>query len=180
MSGVREPVNQYHTVNFPVYLSHCEVNYQRLLSLLQNVQSLPAGKVRHYIVGDYPDRESDVYLTVVEQTRYTTVVQLVQHARLHASAVCVKSHPSLVAAPAHGSSPSLRYESHVRLYHDANVAEIVKCQHYRQFSPRYTYPNVNMHQANEKMLLNSFLGELLTHCLSSGRVSEPIFKQRCR
>lgn len=66
------------------------------------------------------------------------------------------------------------YRGDVRLYHDASVAEVVKCQRYQSFSPRYEYPNVDMHQIDEKVQMNRFLGELLSHCLSHGRMAENV------
>ena len=55
----------------------------------------------------------------------------------------------------------------VRCYHDARVAEVVKFQHHKHFDSRYSYPNPNMHQKNEKQQINRFLGEWLNYCLQT-------------
>lgn len=58
----------------------------------------------------------------------------------------------------------------VRCYHDLRVAEVANFQHHKQFRSRYSYPNPNMYQRNEKQQINRFLGEWLDFCL----------KTRCR
>ena len=56
----------------------------------------------------------------------------------------------------------------VRCYHDAGVAEVVKFQKHKHFNARYSYPNPQMHQRNEKQQINRFLGEWMTYCLKNG------------
>ena len=56
----------------------------------------------------------------------------------------------------------------VRCYHDARVAEVVNFQHHKHFHSRYSYPNPNMYQRNEKQQINRFLGEWLNFCLQNG------------
>lgn len=66
----------------------------------------------------------------------------------------------------------------VRVYHDANTAEVVSYQGHRNFKPRYSQPNSNMYHPDEKMQVNVFLGEWLTHCLKVGissKAPESIF-----
>jgi hypothetical protein len=58
----------------------------------------------------------------------------------------------------------------VRCYHDLRVAEVANFQHHKHFHSRYSYPNPNMYQRNEKQQINRFLGEWLDFCL----------KTRCR
>ena len=55
----------------------------------------------------------------------------------------------------------------VRCYHDARVAEVVNFQHHKHFHSRYSYPNPNMYQKNEKQQINRFLGEWLDYCLKT-------------
>ncbi len=55
------------------------------------------------------------------------------------------------------SDPQIR----VRLYHDAQVAEVVGYQNHHRFAARYDYPNRFMFQRNEKMQLNVFLSEFI-------------------
>lgn len=60
----------------------------------------------------------------------------------------------------------------IRLYHDAKVAEVLQTQNTGSLQPVYEYPNLNMHQRNEKFLVNVFLAEWLHFCLSQSVASE--------
>ena len=53
----------------------------------------------------------------------------------------------------------------VRCYHDASVAEVISFQRHKHFHSRYSYPNPNMYQKNEKQQINRFLSEWLNYCL---------------
>ena len=57
----------------------------------------------------------------------------------------------------------------VSVYHDASTAEVVSYQGHRNLKPRYSTPNPDMYHSDEKMQVNSFLGDWLTHCLKVGR-----------
>ncbi|MFT6269588.1 MAG: hypothetical protein ACJAVV_002415 [Alphaproteobacteria bacterium] len=54
----------------------------------------------------------------------------------------------------------------IRLYHDAKVAEVLEAQRTSRLKAVYEYPNLNMHQRNEKYMVNVFLAEWLHFCLS--------------
>jgi uncharacterized protein YqiB (DUF1249 family) len=58
---------------------------------------------------------------------------------------------------------------HVRIYHDANLAEVMGASGLRPPRPRYSYPNAGMYQRDEKAQQNRYLGEWLSLCLSLGR-----------
>jgi len=58
----------------------------------------------------------------------------------------------------------------IRLYHDAQMAEVISSQNIRQVKPRYDYPNKDMHQQDEKQQINQFLNEWLHVCLELGQV----------
>ncbi|MFC4700481.1 DUF1249 domain-containing protein [Glaciecola siphonariae] len=85
-------------------------------------------------------------ITILDSTRYTST--------LNVSQIDVTTpkflRPSMV----------------VRLYHDAKVAEVLESQRTSQLKPVYEYPNLNMHQRNEKFMVNVFLAEWLHFCLS--------------
>ncbi|MBM7070685.1 DUF1249 domain-containing protein [Shewanella sp. 202IG2-18] len=49
----------------------------------------------------------------------------------------------------------------VRVYHDAQLAEVLSSQQIYQLYPVYDYPNPQMYQRNEKYQINAFLEELL-------------------
>jgi hypothetical protein len=55
----------------------------------------------------------------------------------------------------------------VRCYHDARVAEVINFQHHKHFNARYSYPNPQMYQRNEKQQINAFLGEWMNYCLQT-------------
>jgi uncharacterized protein YqiB (DUF1249 family) len=61
----------------------------------------------------------------------------------------------------------------IRLYHDAKVAEVLEAQRTSRLKPVYEYPNLNMHQRNEKHMVNVFLAEWLHFCLSQRLASAP-------
>lgn len=181
-----------YKVDLPAQLVECEMNYHRLLRLFHGLKEAAVGNRRHYIVGDHLLSESHFRITLLEQTKYTTVVHIAQLFSLQNTKSSIKNNPSenkerlAAIAPAkvrtentekrvgQEHNGSTVYQGDVRLYHDANVAEVVKCQRYQSFSPRYEYPNVDMHQIDEKAQMNRFLGELLTHCLSHGRVVDKL------
>ena len=198
-----------YKVDLPAQLIECEMNYHRLLRLLNNVKELAVGNIQHYIVGDHTVAESNFRVTVLEQTKYTTVVHIAQLFTLQNTSSLTKNdnmpigsslneglpvdgglidrclsesdlanarqintvEPVVKGSAKQGLAVSTVYQGDVRLYHDANVAEVVKCQRYQAFAPRYEYPNVDMHQIDEKVQMNRFLGALLNHCLSHGRVA---------
>jgi ADP-ribose pyrophosphatase len=62
----------------------------------------------------------------------------------------------------------------VQVYHDARMAEVISAEHARRFRSIYPYPNVFMHQPDEKAQLNVFLGEWLSHCLALGHEFEAV------
>ncbi|KJF87818.1 dehydrogenase [Photobacterium phosphoreum] len=119
-----------------------ETNYAKLLPLLP--RSDDVGDVQVYLVCN------DTYqLKIIESTRYTTVVTL-----------GLVDNESVVDYLA----PLLT----VRLYHDAKVAEVCAVQQISRLKPIYDYPNLRMHQKNEKHQVNLFLGDWLKHCLRHG------------
>lgn len=139
---------------YRIDLSHlqaiCEANYLRLLRLM------PAMAVQDElrIVVDADDGQHQMLvMRVLERCRYTTTLQ-VRHERRHEW-----------LAP-----PSME----IRLYHDANMAEVVAAYNRRRFRGVYPYPNEQMLQPDEKYQLNSFLGEWLGYCQQYGQSAQPI------
>ncbi len=137
-------------VDFAAHMAECEANYFRISKLMPDLA------VRdHRIFGvRMPDGSSArVDIRVIERCRYTTTVSVVQEGLLD----WVKAH-----------------EMTVRIYHDAEVTEVIACQKGRHFKARYEYPNKKMYHEDEKIQLNRFLGEWLTNCLSAGHSLEEI------
>ena len=119
-----------------------EDNFQRLMLLLPEL----SGEEKHY----KPVEQLDgLHVDVLERHKYTTVIKLAQRLPLSFLSVAM---PSMV----------------VRVYHDAEVAEVLSYQRQYRFKPKYEYPNPEMCQIREKQRVNEFLGEWLDHCLSAG------------
>ncbi|MCD9464457.1 DUF1249 family protein [Photobacterium phosphoreum] len=135
-------MNKRYTVDLTSLMRLYETNYAKLLPLLP--RSDDVGDVQVYLVCN------DTYqLKIIESTRYTTVVTL-----------GLVDNESVVDYLA----PLLT----VRLYHDAKVAEVCAVQQISRLKPIYDYPNLRMHQKNEKHQVNLFLGDWLKHCLRHG------------
>ena len=62
----------------------------------------------------------------------------------------------------------------VRLYHDAQVAEVCASQQISRFKASYDYPNKKLHQRDEKHQINQFLADWLRYCLAHGAVAVPV------
>jgi len=115
-------------------------NYERLMILLPALQHVS-------LEGKLEFTGCDGFcFELLETTRYTCVVRLTADWSLCSS---------LVPAP----------EVTVRLYHDAEVAEVLAYQKHSRFDVEYDYPNPNMFNKREKRRLNEFLQEWLSACL---------------
>ena len=133
-------------VNYPVEnsLSLYERNFNKLVELLPDV-SCRSGSFTLGVAG-----QASIYIQVLEQNPYTTTITVCQGLR--------------------DASPwisDLRMK--VRIYHDAQVAEVLACQGIHSFQPFYPYPNPKMLQPCEKRRVNQFLGEWLSYCSVLGR-----------
>jgi uncharacterized protein YqiB (DUF1249 family) len=64
----------------------------------------------------------------------------------------------------------------IRVYHDAQMAEVIKNKNIAYIKASYDYPNQKMHQKDEKTQNNLFLNDWLKFCLEHGMmVPEDIF-----
>lgn len=126
----------------------CEANYLRFLRLLPTMDE-------HndwcFAVELPSDELSEVVISVVERSRYTTTISLTQGTHVGEWV----------------PEPTIT----VRLYHDARMAEVLSYQKNQRIHQSYEYPNAKMYHRNEKAQLNSFLGEWLDSCLKSGCAS---------
>ncbi|WP_340678464.1 DUF1249 domain-containing protein [Paraglaciecola sp.] len=117
----------------------CELNYARLLSLLPDCDT-------HSLEYQFQVNQTLKYqMKILESSRYTSSVEMSQRC----SDGPVFMRPVVV----------------VRLYHDAQMAEVISSQHIASLKPSYEYPNSKMYQRNEKEMVNTFLGEWLVFCL---------------
>ena len=123
----------------------CSANYLRLSRLLGELE---AGERREVALSGREQRFGTLHLEVLECAPYTTIVRVTQSGVLDA-----------VIDP-----PCMR----VHLYHDVRMAEVTDFQRQRHFHGRYRYPNARMHQPDEKLQLNRFLGEWLEHGMAHG------------
>lgn len=177
-----------YSVDLIKQMAECDANYIRLLKLLPQLQAyldrsfadyIPANSDADVINRELADPEkilegishefaiadlesSDekgekdekdekviVQIRIIEAFKYTTTLEITQKPQLKKW----MTNPSML----------------VRAYHDANTAEVVSYQGHRHLQSRYAQPNPKMYCADEKMQVNAFLGEWLTHCLKVGR-----------
>lgn len=139
-------VNRRYIPDLRKTLTDCEVNYHRLTRLLPRLEQEQEWR---FGVEAATDQLRQVSISVVERSKYTTTVEVAQE--------------SLLAnwVP----KPCLT----VRLYHDAQMAEVLAFRANHQWSGTYDYPNAQMYQPDEKAQQNSFLGEWLEFCLRTGQ-----------
>ena len=140
-----------YKVDLPLQMAECEANYYRLLKL---VGTLEQDEYRFVI--NRGRHESLQILRVIERSRYTTTIQLRQVA--------------VVPVTQWLQMPRLT----VRMYHDAQLAEVLAWEGHKRLRPRYEYPNQGMYQSDEKLQINQFLGECLTICLAQGRIPDAV------
>ncbi|MDR5898171.1 DUF1249 domain-containing protein [Halomonas vilamensis] len=122
----------------------CSANYLRLIRLVGDMEQ---GQSRDICLSE--EGSSALHLYIQENAPYTTMIQVSQTGPLDHVV----------------ESPKMR----VHLYHDVRMAEVTDFQRERHFHGRYRYPNPRMHQPDEKLQLNRFLGEWLAHGLAHGR-----------
>ena len=89
---------------------------------------------------------SPVRIEILEQNPYTTSINI---------------HHDLQGGGPWVSALSMK----VRIYHDAQVAEVISCQGIHAFQAYYPYPNPKMLQPYEKRRVNQFFGEWLSYCM---------------
>lgn len=146
----RPEVSRKPAVDLQDHHGQCEINYHRCMALMPGCRS--GAREWAFTVDAKP--RIDVQVIVHEAAPYTTTVDIIQRYR---DAVYLQA-------------PRLR----VRLYHDAQMAEVVGWNRDRHWLPRYLYPNKNMYQPDEKLSVNRFLGDLLMHCKKLGIAANPI------
>jgi len=116
----------------------CSANYARLMTLLPDCDTDDLSY--RFVV----KAGTEYAITILESAPYTSSVKMEQ----------------LGDGPAY-----LHPVMEVRLYHDANMAEVTSSQHAGAIAPSYDYPNPDMRHRDEKERVNSFLAEWLVYCL---------------
>lgn len=139
-------VKPRYRVEFARQMSECDLNYARLMKLLPNL----ADQDQWHFDLDVGSSHWQVELEVCERAKYTTTVVVTQADDL--------------------GSWSEPLHLLVRMYHDAETAEVLSWRDHQRLQVRYSYPNKAMYQSDEKAQFNRFLGEWLHHCLAHGQV----------
>jgi uncharacterized protein len=147
------PVARRQPRRYPIDLGErmavCDGNYIRILKLLRNLQ--PYAR-REFLL---PQPGSDgaqqrVVVAVVESFKYTSTVSITIDP--------AQPVPALYHPPA----------MFVRLYHDANTAEVVSYQDERDIRVLYDTDELPRYYPDEKEQVNRFLADWLNLCLDAG------------
>lgn len=128
-----------YIVNFPEMMRLCEMNFAQLRRLLPDKDNVGEAVI-------YQINSISYSVTILELTRYTTLVKIEQH-------------PPTVD---YWKLPSMS----VRLYYDVMTAEVCSVQQINHFKACYDYPNKKLLQHDEKYQINLFLADWLRCCFS--------------
>jgi uncharacterized protein YqiB (DUF1249 family) len=132
-------------------MAECDANYLRLAKLIPELDARDERRLTVHL----GNRDVNVGIRVLERSPYTTHIELTQLPVLDGLAFDLPA-PRMI----------------VRLYHDARSAEVVEYQNERHFKSRYSYPNGEMRQRDEKAQVNRFLSEFLAACLEHGACAD--------
>ncbi len=148
-----------YKVDLPAMMAVCDANYWRLLKLIPALRQNRTLHDSFDFVIPAPQGTDNYCLTlkIVECCPYTTVLELTETDSRVSSQ---EQHWGLL--------PQLK----IRVYHDAQMAEVIAFQQQQYFLGRYDYPNNKMYQQDEKAQLNVLLAEWLTHCLQHGHSAD--------
>lgn len=138
--------------NLVSLMSLCANNYFLLLKIQADKTDIH--QHRHFFINEH----LAYVITVNEVTRYTSLITFEQknlQQKATSKVLLNALHPRMS----------------IRLYHDAQMAEVISSQDIHQVKPRYDYPNKQMHQEDEKQQINQFLNEWLHLCLTHGQVN---------
>ena len=142
--SVRQPPR--YKIDLVEHMAECDQNYARVIKLFPD----HAQADHRDLLLCFGEEVVNVRMSVLERSRYTSVILLNQEASFMAP------------------SNSIR----IRVYHDAKSAEVIEIQNQRRFEAIYDYPNPKMRQRDEKQQINRFLGEFLGFCLTFGASRE--------
>ncbi len=131
------------TKNFAGLMEIYECNYIRIRNLVPDIDVMPD------VVISRIDGVLDLQLRVIERCKFTTTFNLTYH-----------------FTDSHGRFPAP--DMQVRMYHDAQVAEVISCG--RRRGLRHALYNRMFHRYTlvEKWRMNRFLQKWLGYCLMQG------------
>jgi uncharacterized protein YqiB (DUF1249 family) len=155
-------MNSKYVPDLAKQMAICEANFARLEKLLPNLDDC----MQCDIFVDVAGVQSKVMIEVCERFKFTTSLRVSQ---------CVIG-DQIGTELQQLLTPQLQ----VRMYHDARMAEVVSLAHQSQLKGKYTYPNKDMHQVDEKLQLNEYLAQWLTHCINHGYKSQDTLLQSLR
>ena len=128
----------------------CDANYIRLCKLMPEFKTGTSRTILLPVVGAEASGEHKLDLLVLESFRYTTTLDL---------NLTVEEDK-----PVWFKTPRLT----VRLYHDAETAEVISYQDKRGFKAVYREDEAPRFSWDEKNQINVFLAEWLTLCMEGG------------
>jgi uncharacterized protein YqiB (DUF1249 family) len=144
-----------YTIDLAGHMAECEANYARLMQLLPNIDRVDQYQFGIELAAEVP---ALFQIEITERCKYTTMLDIRQQLPVASSSSTVNT--SL------GLSPFFS----LRVYHDAQMAEVIAFNNHQRLRPSYEYPNDKMYHRDEKAQLNTLLGEWLSHCLQHGHV----------
>ncbi len=132
-----------HPVNTSLCLEKlCESNFQKLFSLIPDLCSF-----QHLATGETISKPT-LYLKIIDRTSHTLTVELTH---------CFDKNLESFMEPA----------IKIRIYLDANLAEVLKDHQRPLVSKVYKDPRQSVEIMNYKWRLNYFLQKWLDHCLQT-------------
>ncbi len=143
--------------NLVADMAECDANYIRLRQLFPEMDSEDDMRfgIRPVGLSTRTKEGALVQIVITERCPFTTMVN--------------------VTVEAEADEPLIRWPKlSLRVYHDVCSAEVVEFQRHRNFLYRYSTPNKEMFQPDEKSQINKYLGELLTYCIEHGYSLEPV------
>ncbi len=178
-----------YSVDLIKQMAECDANYIRLLKLVPHLQAyrdrsfadmamlINTGREKEIIAelknSDTPEKLLEglfVEFCIADETsfggRVTVEIEIIE-AFKYTTTLEIRQKPVLKKWM---TNPSML----VRAYHDASTAEVISYQGHRNLQPRYEQPNANMYHSDEKMQVNRFLGEWLSHSLEVGLSTETV------
>ena len=154
-------------VNLRAQQAAASSNYVRLLRLIPAMRTQDQYSFRLHVPGTI-GKETPIDTEVTERGPYTTLLNITQRP------ADVKQAGQLEDSTPEFDWNQLDLRMSVRVYHDAQMAEIVDFMNVRNFKSRYPYPNPKMLQIDEKQQVNFFLRDWLDRCLEFGVAVSPL------
>ncbi len=135
-----------------VFMALCASNYAKMCRLLPESrpesQAEPKKLDSQFCKTIQIEQQPELQIRLLQSSRYTQTFQLLQQD--------LENH--------------LSRDYCVRLYHDAQMAEVLSGVNDAMLAPVYPVPNDEMKQVDEKLQLNRFLAEWLSFCLQYAKI----------